>query len=235
MNTFLRIIVLIGIIVLFYGISILRTRVRHDWSPKDKCDYKDIIYYVISVIVIVAIMVFTFPTYIPLAWGKIIVLAITLTGLNTFYWFAASEDFWEIPFIVAVVVFLIACDVIHMPTGKQQYGDEITDKKSYSIAITSDENNEVAVQKVIEDNEEYYVFTYFDESQNPVNVKATDAESDIIINSSEKETATCEVEETLYIYNHSEITDKGDNFTFEDEVKYTVHVSKDLYFDPTKK
>ncbi len=233
MNTFLRIIALIGIIVLFYGISILRTRVRHDWSPKNKCDYKDIIYYVISVIAIVVIMVFTFPTYIPLAWGKIILLAITLTGLNTFYWFAPSDDFLGIHFTVFLIVILISCGVIHMPTGKQQYGEEITDKKSYSIAITSDENNEVAVQKVVEDNEEYYIFTYFDENRNPVNVKTTDAESEIIINSSEKETATCEVEETLYIYNHSEITDKGDNFTFEDEVKYTVYVSKDLFYDPT--
>lgn len=242
MNTFLRIITLLGIIALFSFSSYKMNKAKCKADGR-KVNVKDIIYYIVSIIVAISIMIFTFPTYIPLAWSKLILLFLALLFLYLSYiheyvykYVDGFDDDVRSGIVIVFILITIAgivCTGVYPVTGKVQFEEPIITTKSYSIAITSDENNEVAVQKIIEANDEYYAFTYFDKSQNPVNVTTTADDSDIVVDASKENFATCKVEEKVFVYEHSEITDKGENLTFEDEVRYTVYVSENLYYDGT--
>lgn len=235
MNTVLRIFILMLIIASFYFLSYKMTKDKHNEDNK-WYDYKDIIYYAMSVIAIISIMIFTFPTYIPLAWNKIVVLAIVLVAFLVAYYvyYFTLEGYTAmcVPLIAIIATLIFAT---YFPiTGKQQFEEPLTATNTYSITVSSDDENEFAVRKSIEDNKEYYYFTYLDQNQKLVDVKTTDVESDIIVHDSEEGISTVKVEDALYIYEHTEITDEGENFTFDNEIMYTVDVSKDLYFDTTK-
>lgn len=235
MDTFLKAIVLIAIIVCYY---LLLCKMNKDKNKEHntKTDIKDMIYYVIPIISIIGVMHFTFPTYIPFCWNKIVVLGMILAALLLVYfvWYLTTEGYVAICVpIIAIITILVFSNYFPI-TGKQQFEEPIVQTNTYTIRIYSNQSNDFAVRKNIEDNKEYYYFTYLDKSQKPVDVKITADESDIIVHDNEEEIYTVKVEDTVYIYEHTEITDEGENFTFEDGIRYTVNVSKDLYFDETK-
>lgn len=236
MSTVFKVIVFIAIIVCYYLLLCKMNKEKNKERAK-KDDIKDIIYYVLPIIAIIAVMSFTFPRYVPLSWNKIVVLFMILAALLLVYFvsYLTAEGYMAICVPIITIIAILVFATYFPITGKEQFEEPLTETNEYSMRIYANQDNEFAVQKVIENNKEYYKFTYLDKNKKPVNVTTTDDDSDIIIDSTKKDFATCEVEETLYIYNHTEIPDKGENFTFEDEVKYKIYVSEDLYFDQTKK
>ena len=135
---------------------------------------------------------------------------------------------------IFLIVFTIFCSFFIFPkiTGKEQYGEPITEQNSYSIAISSSNENNIAVQKIIDtDDDQYYVLTYLNKAGNFVFLKAPVVNTEILINYNSNDIAILETEETVICYNHTEITDRGNNFTYESEVNYTIYISDDLYYD----
>ena len=230
MNTFLKLIVLIAIIVCYY-LLLFKMNKDKNQEHNTKTDVKDIVYYALPIIA------FTFPTYVLFCWNKIVVLWMILVALLVAYFmiYCTTKGYMTICLVIITIIAIPVFSEYFPITGKQQFEEPLSETSIYEMQINENEDKQFAVQKVIKNNKEYYMFTYLDREQNPVDVKTTAEESDIIIDGSKKDFAKCEVEETLYIYEHTEITDEGENFTFEDEVKYIVYVSEDLYFDTTKK
>lgn len=234
MNTFFKAIVLIAIIVCYYLLLCKMNKDKNKERAK-KDDLKDVIYYVLPIIAIIVVMHFTFTTYIPFSWNKIVVLAMILAALLLVYFvsYLTAEGYKAICVPIITIIAIVVFATYFPITGKQQFEEPIEEVNSYSIVISTNEENEFAVKKVIENNNEYYLFTYLDKNQKPVYVETTADKFDIIVDDKEENLSTCQVKEKLFIYQHTEITDNGENFTFEDEVEYTVYVSKDLFYDTT--
>lgn len=234
MNTFLKIIILIAIIVCYYLLLCKMNKDKNKERVK-KDDLKDIIYYAMPIIAMIVVMSFTFPTYVPLCWNKIVVLSMVLAALLLVYFvsYFTTEGYMSVCVPIITIIAILVFSTYFPITGKQQFEEPIVETNTYSMRIYANKDNEFAVEKVIENNNEYYMFTYLDKNKKPVDIKTTADESDIIIDVAKKDFATCEVEETGYIYNHTEITDEGNNFTIESKLKYTIYVSKDLFYDST--
>lgn len=230
MNTFLRIVCLIVIIGVFYVASILTINIRYENKKEKTKKVLNIFYYVISIVLIVTVMFFSFPTYIFLAWNKLILLAAILGLWFTIQYLGKNEEaFTFAGVIIMAIAICVFCDA--KITGKEQFEEPIVEINLYDIAISSVENSNVAVQKIEDDGNQYYVLTYFDKNQKPVFVKTPVSTTELLIDYDRHDVAKIEVKETLICYNHTEITDEGNNFTYEDEVNYKINISDNLCYD----
>lgn len=236
MNTLLRIIVLIIILVAFYGLSKLTKNRRYENKKEKTKKVLNILYYATSIILILISIFLLLPTYIFLAWNKILILLLFLIILFLIpYWFDDNPNIMEGTIVASlfITMFIVAFSSgVLTITGKQKFEKPIATTNSYTIAISSTENNNVAVQKIIDtDDEQYYVLTYLNKSENFVFLKAPVVNTEILIDYNSNDVAILETEEIVTCYNHTEITDRGNNFTYESEVNYTIYISDDLYYD----
>lgn len=104
MNTFLRIVCLIVIIGVFYVASILTINIRYENKKEKTKKVLNIFYYVISIVLIVTVMFFSFPTYIFLAWNKLILLAAILGLWFTIQYLGKNEEAFTFAGVIIMAI-----------------------------------------------------------------------------------------------------------------------------------